>query len=186
MNAMILFLNRYSNWKTLVGLLTLYLLFPLVLLNNAEEKIKRLAGKEIGPIDLTFGFNPQRTLQMVEDYGDAARKYYSTVELSLDIAFGVVYALLFAVILTMIYRRLINGPVNYINLLPFGVMFFDFLENITIVSMLTHYPEQSESMATLCELFKLIKWMMFGFIVALIIFGLIKLMLLKSAKPRQL
>ena len=183
---MILFLNRYSNWKTLVGLLILYLLFPLVLLNNAEEKINRLAGKEIGPIDLTFGFDPQRTLQMVEDYGDAARKYYASVELSLDIAFPVVYSLLLAVIMTMLFRRLIRGPVNYINLLPFAVMFFDFLENITIISMLTHYPEQSESMATLCELFKLIKWMMFGLVVALIIFGLIKLLLLKTTESRQL
>lgn len=179
MNSLILFLNRFSNWKTLVGLLILYLLFPLILFKNAEDKINALAGKEIGPIDLTFGFNPSRTLQMVEDYGDAAREYYASVELSVDIAYPIVYALLLAVILTLIYRKLIRGPVRYLNLLPFLIMFFDYLENITIVSMLKHYPEQSMTMATLCELVKLIKWLLFGVVFFLIIYGLIKILFQK-------
>lgn len=175
MNKLILFLNRFSNWKTLVGLVILYAIFSFILLKNAEEKINQLAGKEVGPIDLTFGFSPERTLQMVEDYGDAGRAYYSQVELTIDIIYPVVYALLFAVILTLIYSRLIGGPVQYLNVLPFVAMFFDYLENITIVSMLNNYPEQSIAMATLCELFKLFKWLIFGLILFLIIYGLIKL-----------
>ena len=175
MNKLILFLNRFSNWKTLVGLILLYAIFPFILLKNAEEKINQLAGKEVGPIDLTFGFSPERTLQMVEDYGDAGRAYYAQVALTIDIIYPIVYALLFAVILTLIYSRLIGGPVKYLNLLPFVAMFFDYLENITIVSMLKNYPEQSEAMATLCELFKLFKWMIFALILFLIIYGLIKL-----------
>jgi len=179
MRSLILFLNRFSNWKTLIGLLILYMLFPLVLFKNAEAKINALAGKAIGPIDLTFGFNPARTLKMVEEYGDAARKYYASVELSVDIAYPIVYSLLLAVILTLIYRKLIDGPVRYLNLLPFLALFFDYLENITIVSMLKHYPEQSMTMATLCELFKLFKWLVFGIIIFLIIYGLVKLLLKK-------
>lgn len=175
MNKLILFLNRFSNWKTLVGLLILYAIFPLILLKNAEEKINQLAGKEIGPIDLTFGFSPARTLQMVEDYGDAGRNYYAQIELTVDLIYPIVYALLFAVILTLIYSRLIGGPVRYLNLLPFIAMFFDYLENITIVSMLKSYPEQSVAMATLCELFKLFKWLIFALIFFLIVYGLIKL-----------
>ena len=177
MSSVSLFLNRFSNWKTLVGLLLLYTLFPAVLFKNAEKKINELAGKEIGPIDLTFGFNPQRTLQMVEDYGEAGRAYYKQAELTLDLFYPMVYALLLAVILTLIYRKLINGPVRYLNVLPFVAMIFDYLENYTIVSMLTHYPEQSIAMATLCELFKLIKFLLFGLILFLIFYGLIKLLL---------
>jgi hypothetical protein len=183
MNSLVLFLNRFSNGKTLVGLLLLYALFPVVLFKNAGEKINALAGKEIGPIDLTFGFNPQRTLQMVEDYGEAARAYYKQVELSVDIAYPVVYALMFAVMLTLIYRRLLGRPVVYLNMLPFVAMLFDFLENITIVSMLTHYPEQSRAMANLCEIFKLIKFLLFGLILFLIIYGLIKLLLQSRVDP---
>ncbi|MEO5906166.1 MAG: hypothetical protein ABIQ11_05535 [Saprospiraceae bacterium] len=174
------FLNRISNWKTLVGLILLFLIFPMVLFRNAMEKINALAGKEIGPIDLTFGFSPKRTLQMIEDYGDAGRAYYQHVEMSIDIIFPIVYAFLFAVLITIIYRRLINGPVRHLNMLPVVVMFFDFLENFAIISLLKHYPEQSMLMASLCELFKLLKWLMFGLIIFLVIYGLIKLLLKKQ------
>ena len=52
------FLNRISNWKTLIITFAIYLVFNLVLLKNAEEKINQLAEKN-GVIDLTMGFNPQ-------------------------------------------------------------------------------------------------------------------------------
>ena len=173
------FLNRISNWKTLVGLILLYILFPAVLFKNAEEKINALAGKEIGPIDLKFRFNPNRTLQMVEDYGEAGRLYYKHAELIIDTAYPIVYALLFAVIITLIYRWLLHGPVHYLNLLPFVAMAFDFLENFAIISLLAHYPEQSILMATFCEIFKLLKWLFFGLILFLILFGLIKMVFRK-------
>jgi hypothetical protein len=177
MRHLVLFLNRYSNWKLLTGLVLLYVLFSVVLLGNAEKKINTLAGQEIGPIDLIFGFNPGRTLDMVEAYGDAGRAYYSEVEITIDIGYPIIYALLFAVIITLIYKKLNNQPVLYLNMLPFVAMFFDFLENLTIVSMLTHYPEQSMLMATLCEIFKLIKWLLFGLIIFVIIFGFIKMIM---------
>ncbi len=169
------FLNRVANWKTLLGLFLLYMLFPSVLYKNAAIKINELAGKMIGPIDLTFGFNPGRTLQMVADYGDAGRAYYKLVELTLDIAYPVVYALFWAIVITLIYRKLLNGPVRYLNLIPFLAMTFDFLENMAIVSLLSHYPEQSVFMASLCELFKLLKWLFFALTLFLVFFGLIKL-----------
>ncbi|HZV70810.1 MAG TPA: hypothetical protein VFG10_14745 [Saprospiraceae bacterium] len=170
------FLNRISNWKTLLGLLIIYFLFPSVWFRHAGEKISQLAGKEIGPVDLTFGFNPKRTLQMIEDYGEAGRTYYRFVEMTIDIIYPIVYCTFFAVLLTMIYRSLLRGPVKYLNMVPFAAMVFDFLENISIVSMINHYPEQSIFIATLCELFKMLKWLMFGLVLFLVIFGLFKVL----------
>ena len=179
MNSLSAFLNRISNWKTLVGLILLYILFPAVFFKNAEEKMNALAGKELGPIDLTFGFNPTRTLQMVADYGDAGRAYYKQVEMIIDSAYPIVYALLFAVIITLIYSKLLRGPVHYLNLVPFVAMFFDFMENFAIISLLSHYPEQSLFMASLCEVFKLFKWLFFALVLFLIVYGLIKMLFRK-------
>ena len=108
------FLNRIANWKTLVGLIFLDVLFPAVFFRHAGEKINEYAGKITGPVDLTFGFNPGRTLQMIAEYGDEGRRYYKMVELTTDIAYPVVYALLFAVAITLIYRKLLRGPVHYL------------------------------------------------------------------------
>ena len=61
-------------------IIAIYISFPAYFLKDAETRINILAGKTLGPIDLTMGFTPERTLQMVAEYGDEARAYYATVE----------------------------------------------------------------------------------------------------------
>ncbi len=164
------FLNRIANWKTLFLLLVIYMSFPAYWLKNAEVTINQLAGKPIGPIDLTIGFNPARTLAMVADYGPAARAFYTQTELTTDLVYPVVYSLLLGVILTMLFRHRSNW---WVAGLPFVSLLFDYLENAAIVTLLTSYPTQSVAVAILCEVFKLIKWLSFGVTVCLIIYGLI-------------
>lgn len=176
MTALATFIDRIANWKSLVFLLAIYVSFPAYWLTNAEATINRLAGKPIGPIDLTVGFNPGRTLQMVADYGPQARAYYTHVELTVDIMYPVVYSLLFAVILALLFRNKANRPFASVTLLPFVSQLFDYLENATIVGLLTTYPQQSTTLAVLCELVKLIKWILLGVIIVYMVYGLFRLL----------
>lgn len=169
------FLNRISNWKTLIITLAIYMAFNLVLLKNAESKINELAQRTVGVIDLTFGFNPHKTLQMVANYGDSAREYYANTEMTTDVLYPIVYTLLFCIILTLLFRNKTYKPFSFINLLPFAAMIFDFLENITIVTLLKTFPNSSETVAFFCELFKMAKWLSFGLIILLVLYGLLKL-----------
>ena len=179
MTAFINFLNRIANWKTLVFLLVIYVSFPAYWFKNAETTINKLAGKPVGPIDLTFGFNPTRTLQMVADYGPEARAYYARTELTTDLIYPIVYSFLLAVILTMLFRNKPYKPFARVTLLPFLCLIFDYLENATIVTMLNTHPNQSMSMAVLCEVFKLLKWLSFGLTIGFILYGLYQ-----SVSPR--
>jgi hypothetical protein len=169
------FLDRISNVRVLIGLLLLYFLFSSILLSNAEKKINALAGKEVGVIDLTIGYDPAQTLQMVEDYGDAARLYYIKTELLLDTPYPLIYTLLFAVIITMMYRSLLGRPVRYLNFIPFAALLFDYAEIICVLSLLGNYPEQSMTMAILCEIFKLLKFGFFVIVFLLILTGAVLL-----------
>lgn len=182
MQTLIQLLSRISNWKTLLIFLALYLFFSGYILRNAELKINEFAGKEVGVIDLTFGFNPQKTLDLVAAYGDAGRAYYAKIEMTADLIYPWVYAFLFGIILTMIYR---NKALNWVAILPFIDLIFDYLENVTIISLLSNYPQQSMTMATLCELFKLIKWMIVVVMVVLIVYGSIN-NLLKGRKRQKI
>ena len=65
MNYFIRALDRVANWKSLLLLVALYISFPAYWLKNAEATINQLAGKAMGPVDLTMGFNPARTLRMI-------------------------------------------------------------------------------------------------------------------------
>jgi hypothetical protein len=176
------FLDRIANGKILIFLLLMYAIFPAYFLKNAEEKINQLAGKKIGVIDLTIGFNPQKTLQMVADYGDEARTYYAQTEMTTDIIYPIIYALLFSVILSLLYRNKAYKPFYWVNLLPFIALIFDYLENVCIVSLLQNYPSQSLMVANFCEVFKLLKWVSFGFAIVFIFYGLIRLLIEKIRK----
>jgi|GEM_PF-427455 len=164
------FINRIANWKSLLIFLALYVSFPAYFLKNAEAKINELSGKTVGIIDLTMGFNTKQTLQMVADYGDAARAYYAQTEMTTDVAYPLVYAFFFAIVLTLVYRKTAYARIN---LLPFLAMLFDYAENVNIITLLRSFPEQSATVATLCEVFKWLKWLVFGAIILLIVAGLV-------------
>ncbi len=174
MNRLINFILRISSWKSLLVFLLLYLFFSGYILKNAEKKINTLTGHAIGVIDLTFGFDPQKTLDMVAAYGEAARSYYSRIEMTTDLAYPVIYAFLFAIILGLIYRHTDSA---WVTVLPFGNMLLDYAENIFIIGLLNTYPHQSVSLAVFCEIFKLLKWMVLGVIIILAVMGLIKLVM---------
>jgi hypothetical protein len=169
------FLNRISNWKTLSVTLVLYLFCAGVLLKNAETKINELAQRTVGIIDITIGFNPQRTLTMVQDYGDAARAYYARTEMTLDVLYPIVYTSLFCIILTLLFRNKSYKPFKYANLLPFMVMIFDFSENISIVTLLKTFPNTSKTVLFLCEIFKMGKWLSLGVMIVFVLYGLLRL-----------
>lgn len=175
-------LNRIANWKTLLLFLVAYMLFPGYIFKNAEQKINELAGSPIGIIDLTFGFKPQETLKMVDAYGDAGRAYYASVEMTADVAYPLVYAFFFGILLSLLYRKTSYARVN---LLPFLAMLFDYAENVNIVTLLKTFPQQSMAVASLCEVFKLLKWVTFGIIILLVLYGAMLLVLNrnKSSAP---
>jgi len=169
MRTLSTFLSRIASWKSLLLFLAIYVLFPAYILKNTQNKINELAGKPVAVIDLTFGFNPQKTLIMVTAYGDAARSYYAWTEMTTDIVYPIVYAFLFGIILTLLYRE---RSYSWVNLLPFICLLLDYLENINIFILLTTFPQQSLTIAILCEIFKLLKWLTFGAIILLILIGL--------------
>ncbi|WP_020606053.1 hypothetical protein [Spirosoma spitsbergense] len=177
------FLTRIANWKTLLFLGVIYVSFPAYWFKNAGATISQLAGKPVDPIDLTFGFNPARTLAMVAGYGPTARAFYARTELTIDLVYPVVYSFLLAVILTMLFRHWSN---RQFVLLPFVVLLSDYLENAAIVTLLTGYPAQSMTVAVLCEVFKLIKWLSFGITVCLVVYGLVlRVSGRRDARPRN-
>ncbi|HMW38041.1 MAG: hypothetical protein K1X68_09420 [Saprospiraceae bacterium] len=176
------FIERLANWKFFTFFILFYLFFAGYVLKNAEDKINTLAGKKIGVIDLTFGFDPGRTLSMVAEYGDPARAYYAMVEMTADVAYPIIYAFLFGIILSFLYRR---KQFSRINVLPFITMLFDYAENVNVVSLLYSFPGQSNAVAILLESFKLLKWSSLGICVVFILVGLLNALLTLFKRSSQ-
>ncbi|MEO7175319.1 MAG: hypothetical protein ABIV51_05680 [Saprospiraceae bacterium] len=177
MNSLLRLIDRIANWKSLLLFLAAYIFMIGFVLKNAEAKINEMAGQTVGVIDLTMGFDPQKTLAMVEAYGAEGRAYYARTEVTADILYPLIYSILFSIILMILYR---NRSLRWTAKIPFLVLIFDFCENIFIVSLLINYPQQSLALANFCEAFKLLKWICFGLILLFMSIGLFMKFMPKS------
>lgn len=183
MKKLSIFLQHISNWKTLGLAFLIDMSFNVYFLKNAENKINALSGNTNGVIDLTFGFNPQKTLDLVAAYTPEARNFYAWTELTTDIIYPIVYAFFFGILLTLLFRNKPYAPYSLVNVLPFVSLIFDYLENFSIVALLKSYPAQSYTIAWICEAVKMIKWISIGLAMVFILYGLIRRVMTKLYTP---
>lgn len=169
------FLYRIASWKTLLLGIVLDALFPAYFFKNLEERMNTLAGKAVGPIDLLIGYKPAKIKEMVAAYGPEGRAIYAQGELTIDIAYPIVYTFLFCIILSLVFRNRPYAPFRLVNLLPVGIGVFDLMENACIVYLLKSYPEQSMLVASLCSLFTNLKWAMILVVLGVFLYGLAQL-----------
>lgn len=169
LNKIVNLFNRFSNWKTLVLFFGLYVFFNAYVLPKSESKINSLSNKEVGVVDLTFGYNPERTIEMTSNYSAEAKDYYINTELFTDTIYVLVYVFFFAILLTLLLKK---SSLKRVSLLPFVIMIFDFLENYFIITLLK-MPIPSYNQAVFCEIFKLGKWITFAVVLLLVLYGVI-------------
>ena len=133
------------------------------------------AGSTIGPIDLLFGYNPARINEMVAAYGQDGRAVYASGELTIDIAYPIIYTFLFCLILSLLFRKRVYAHFRLVNVLPVGILVFDLLENVCIVYLLKNYPAASSGVASICSVFTNLKWVVSFVVLGLVVYGLVRL-----------
>ena len=152
-------------------LLGIILFINLVLLPQSITSVKSMNN---GPLDLLFFYTPQKAFQMIASYGEAGRAAYRTFALTIDVLYPLVYTLFFCLFISFLFQR---GEVKLnrlqrLNVIPLGAGFFDLLENLSIVAMLSVYPEQSVFLAWLATTFTMLKWIFVGLSFFLISVGI--------------
>lgn len=166
-------LQKYAKGPLVLLFLALDLLFVAFILPNTEAAMKETAGG-VGPIDLQFFYTPEKVYSMVSAYGAAGRIFYRTFEMTGDIVYPIIYTLFFSLLLTWLFRRGFAGDSRWqgLNVLPFGALLFDLLENVCIVTMLTLYPATPAPLAWLATGLTMIKWSFAGITLLLVLVGL--------------
>lgn len=125
----------------------------------------------IKPLDLMLFATPEKIFDMIEKYGD--RVFYRNVELTVDIVYPIVYLFFFGLLISWLFQRgfASNSSMRKFNIVPFGAWFFDLLENLTIVVLLTIFPSQPIALGWILFLFSTIKWLFVGDTILLILIG---------------
>ena len=166
-------LARYARWQVILGLFILLALFMGVLLPGVKS---RIGPGNSAPIDLTFFPSPQTIFSMLAAFDAPGRAFYRLHELTLDIIYPITYTLFFSLLITFLLNSASKrkSPLQLLNLIPFGTLIFDLLENAGIVTLLTLYPSQPSGLAWFVSISNGIKWLFAGAMILamLISFGM--------------
>ncbi len=141
------FFTKYATWKSILILLGLNLIINVVLF-----PLFQAASPNAIPLDLQFSYSPEKAYQLLANFSSEELKNYMLVELTLDVAYPVIYGLLLAFLIFKLSQK------TALAILPIIVLFLDYLENIGIVTLIHYYPQKLTTIATITSLFTSLKW----------------------------
>ena len=125
-------------------------------------------------LDTLSSYTPQKAYDLITSYGEQGRQSYAIIELTLDLAYPLITALMFSLMTLYTFKRAFPGVewAKYVAFAPFVVMLSDYLENACVVTMLLSYPRELVGMAQMANFFTVAKSILFPlqllFIVGLI------------------
>lgn len=152
-------LHRHANSRGLLLFLALMLLFATVIVPTAQNKLMGYSNG-VDLVDLLFAYTPETVYRMIEAYGEEGRPYYRNFAMSFDLAYPVVYSIFLSLVIGWLLKRAVapDSKARMLNLLPFGAMLFDWLENACVITMLTLYPAIHPTLARFGSVFTSFKW----------------------------
>jgi len=164
-----------TGWRVLI-LLVLDAVMMGYVMPLASAIMALAANNSVMPLDLMFFYSPAKAFAMIEKYGTAGRAVYMKIELTADIIYPIIYTLFYGLLISWLMQRAFksDSPMQKYNVTPVGAWFFDLLENVGIVSMLTMYPAQPAALAWLTMIVGSLKWFFAIASIGLSLFGLVK------------
>lgn len=183
--------NNLSSWcyrivslPVLIISLALFIVFIVFVLPAMAARLADLTGIAVSP-DTSFIYSAKDLYAMAETYGESGRAYYIYSRFTFDLIWPAVYLLFFVTTITYLYRLLIpEMPLRLVNLLPFGGVFFDLLENSAASIVMCRYPLPAPFAAVTAPVFTFLKWIFIGFSIIALVSGLI-VGLFRLCKKRQ-
>lgn len=149
------------------------ILLGIVILINVLLVLSMGGNPDLKPLDLQLSYSPEKAYELISAYNETERFQYILVEITLDVIYPIVYALLFSFILFMLHKDV------QIAKFPFLISILDFIENGGIVTMLASYPNELHVVARFTSIFTTLKWIAMGLTVILIFWGILKKWVLK-------
>jgi hypothetical protein len=158
LSRLIDFLEKRSSLKKAIVLVMLIIPFNALFFPLVGDYLENLSGHRL--FDSLFFYNPELIATYLQAYGPVGRKLYLFADCTLDLVYPVIYTLLFSMLLTLILQRGFSpdSPLRRMQLLPFGMMAFDYLENISVCALLLLFPTQPTWLAWAAATFTTLKW----------------------------
>ena len=159
-----------------------YLVFVLTLQGKAFE----VANSSIRSLGTSFGFGQAEILAFLSERSDPMISAYINFNQVWDSLFGLIYGVMYVIWVSVAFKPY-SPKVGILNLLPFGQVVFDWLENASLAALSNQYLAYgtiSSSMALVASTASSIKWV-FSLLVYLLILVGIVMRIVRAAKIRS-
>ncbi|MDP2236229.1 MAG: hypothetical protein Q8J88_07340 [Bacteroidales bacterium] len=135
-------------------------------------------------LDIRFSYTHDEIILLFNQLGEVGRQIYTFQTAVVDMIYPLVYSiflyLLFDLALGISVQRKIKKNIKF---LPFGIAFFDYLENFNTLQMLSDFPEILNFSASAGSLCTSIKWIL-AVIVLLLLLGIVIEIVLRIKRKR--
>jgi len=141
-----------------------------VLILSAQGKAFEVANSSIRSLGTSLGFGQAEVLAFFTERSAEQISAYIAFNQVWDSLFGVIYGVMYVAWVSVVFKPY-SLKVGLLNLLPFGQVLFDWLENFSLASLSNQYLADgtiSSSTALLASTASSVKW-----VFALLVYGVI-------------
>ena len=144
--------KKYASWKNIIILFIVQHFLETILSKKSLELFEITKGKTA--FDVTFLFGVDYVNTYIQALGEVGVKIYLQNLLTLDLLYPISYG----VGGLLLFTKLFEGKKQVISFAPVIAGLFDILENLSVVSALTLYPQNPVFISYLIILFSHMKW----------------------------
>ena len=139
-------LVKLSNWKFILPLFILFLIFPVYLFPHYQGRMAEIAGQDVMPLDSRFSYTYDEVKNDFNKLGSEGRDTYRFVIANVDMLFPLFYGPLFILVLAWLLKHITREGSGWIllSLFPIIGILFEYLENFNTLSLLDSYPAITE------------------------------------------
>jgi hypothetical protein len=159
-----------------------YLVFVLTLQGKAFE----VANSSIRSLGTSFGFGQADILAFLTERSDSMISAYINFNQVWDSLFGLIYGVMYVIWVSVVLKPY-SPKVGILNLLPFGQVVFDWLENASLAALSNQYLTDgtiSSLMALVASTASSIKWVFSLLVYGVILVGIV-MRIVRAAKIRS-
>jgi hypothetical protein len=146
--------EKLADGRVILLLLFLYLLTNFVIVPAIYPKFQTL--------DTLSSYTPHKAYDLISSYGEQGRQSYTIIELTLDLVYPLITAMMFSLMILYTFKRAFPGVewVQYVSFAPYVVMVSDYLENVFVVTMLLSYPRDLVGISQIANFFTVAKFVL--------------------------
>lgn len=163
----------HASPRNIALLLILMTSFNLFVFPFYTNQIVPDAGPSI--LDVRFGFSADDAYETLNAFGEEGRRKYLQMIAVADIVYPLIYGLFLIFLASFFLKRIMKASNEFriVNLLAVDAVFFDFLENMSIMYMIHQFPVRVEFVAGMASVFNVLKYVMVLLAVILVMISMI-------------